>query len=153
MLALGVLLAAMIANKILYTGATLFDFKVEIIGTVALLVFVILGPMLVFTPQILNARQRGIEDYGRLGQRYAREFELKWLRGDRPAEELLGSADIQSLADLRGGFEVVKKLHVAPFDLRNVITLAVVTLIPVLPLVLTASSVEDILDRLLKTVF
>jgi len=153
LLALGVVLAGMIANKIFYAGATLLEFKVEIVGTVTLLVFIILGPMLVFTPQILNARQRGIEDYGRLGQRYAREFEFKWLRGDRPADELLGSADIQSLADLRGGFEVVKNLRVAPFDLRNVIALAVVTLIPVVPLVLTAASMEDLLDRLLKTVF
>jgi len=153
LLAFGVVLSGMIANKIFYTGASLLEFEVEIVGTVAVLVFMILGPMLVFTPQILNARQRGIEDYGRLGQHYAREFELKWLRGDRPGDELLGSADIQSLADLRGGFEVVKNMRVAPFDLRNVITLTVVTLVPVLPLVLTAFSVEDILDRLLKTVF
>jgi hypothetical protein len=154
LLAMGVVLAGMIANKIFYTGATLLEFKVEIIGTVALLIFMILGPMLVFTPQILAAKHKGIEEYGRLGQRYAREFARKWMRGDRPADEpLLGSADIQSLADLRNGFVVVKDIHMAPFDMKNVITLALVTLIPVAPLLLTTFSVEELLDRLLKTLF
>ena len=154
LLAMGVLLAGMIANKIFYTGATLLEFKVEIIGTVAVLVFMILGPMLVFTPQLMAAKHKGIEEYGRLGQRYAREFERKWMRGDGPGDEpLLGSADIQSLADLRNGFVVVKDIHMAPFDTKNVITLAVVTLIPVAPLLLTTFSVAELLDRLLKTVF
>jgi hypothetical protein len=154
LLGLGAVLAGMIANKIFYSGAALLEFKVEIVGTVALLVFMILGPMLAFTPQLLEAKHRGIAEYGRLGQRYAREFDRKWVRGDGPAgEPLLGSADIQSLADLRNSFVVVKDIRMAPFDIKNVITLAVVTLIPVAPLLLTTFSAEEILDRLLKTLF
>jgi hypothetical protein len=154
MFALGVVLAAMIANKILYAGATLFDFKVEVVGTVVLLVCMILGPMLVFTPQLIATKHRAIEDYGRLGQQYSRDFERKWMRGEPPADEpLLGSADIQSLADLRNGYTVVKGMHVAPFDLQNLIVLTLVTVTPVVPLVLTAFSMEEILDRLLQTVF
>jgi hypothetical protein len=154
LLGLGAVLAGMIANKIFYSGAQLLAFKVEVVGMVALLVFMILGPMLAFTPQLLDAKHRGIAEYGRLGQRYAREFDRKWVRGDNPAgEPLLGTADIQSLADLRNSFVVVKDIHWAPFDVKNVLTLAVITLIPVAPLLLTTFSVEEILDRLLKTIF
>lgn len=154
MLAMGAVLAGMIANKIFYSGAALLEFKVEVVGMVALLVFMVLGPMLAFTPQLIEAKHRGIGEYGRLGQRYAREFDRKWVRGDNPAgEPLLGSADIQSLADLRNSFVVVKDIHWAPFDMKNVMTLAVITLIPVAPLLLTTFSVEEILDRLLKTIF
>ena len=154
MLALGVLLSAMIANKILYAGATLFDFKVEVVGTVALLVLMVLGPMLAFTPQLIVAKHRGIEHYGRLGQQYAREFEQKWVGGDRQAgEPLLGSADIQSLADLHNGSKVIRDMRVAPFDLKNVGVLTLVTLAPCVPLVLTVFSIEEIVDRLLKTIF
>jgi hypothetical protein len=154
LLGLGAVLAGMIANKIFYSGAALLAFKVEIVGLVALLVFMILGPMLVFTPQLLDAKHRGIAEYGRLGQRYAREFDRKWVRGERAAgEPLLGSADIQSLADLRNSFVVVKDIHWAPFDMKNVLTLVVITLIPVAPLLLTTFSLEEILDRLLKTLF
>ena len=48
-----------------------------------------------------------MDDYGKLGQRYAREFDRKWMRDGAPDEPLLGSADIQSLADLRNGFLVI----------------------------------------------
>jgi hypothetical protein len=154
MLAMGALLAGTIANRIFYTGAQLLEFKVEVVGMVALLVFMVFGPMLVFTPRLLEAKHHGIADYGRLGQRYAREFDRKWIRGERPADEpLLGSADIQSLADLRNGFLVVKDIRSTPFDLKDVITLAVFTLAPLAPLLLTKFSVDELVDRLLKTIF
>lgn len=50
-----------------------------------------------------------------MGQRYAREFHRKWMRdGDTVDEPLLGSADLQSLADLRNGFLVVKDIKPMP---------------------------------------
>jgi hypothetical protein len=151
LLAFGTVLAAMIANRIFQTGAALPEFKVEIVGTVVLLVFFILGPMLAFTPKLIAVRHRGTEEYGRLGQRYAREFDRKWIRGNRPAgEALLGSPDIQSLADLRNGFLVVKHIRVTPFDARDVAALAASILLPVAPLLLTMFSVEQILQRVLK---
>jgi hypothetical protein len=83
-----------------------------------------------------------------------REFDDKWLRGGAPADEpLVGSADIQSLADLGNSFEVLKGMRAAPFDMRTVLQLAVVTLLPVLPLTLTMISLEELLQRLLKVIF
>jgi len=154
MLGMGAVLSGMIANKILYTGATLFDFKVEVVGMVALLSSLVFGPMLAFTPKLLQVKHHAIAEYGRLGQRYAREFDRKWIHGEHPAgEPLLGSADIQSLADLRNSFVVVKDIRWTPFDVWDVVTLTAFTLIPLAPLLLTAFSVEEILDRLLKTIF
>jgi len=66
---------------------------------------------------------------------------------------LLGSADIQSLADLRNSFVVVKDIRWTPFDVWDVVTLTAFTLIPLAPLLLTVFSVEELLDRLLKTIF
>ena len=154
LLALGTVLAGMMANRIFYEGAKLLDFKVEIFGTVGLLVFVVLGPLLVFTPQLRVARRKGMEEYGNLGQQYAREFNRKWIRGGRLADETpLGSADIQSLADLRNGYLVVEGIRLTPFSMRNVISLAVIMLLPVAPLLLTTFSVEELLDRVLKVLF
>jgi hypothetical protein len=154
MLALGAVLAGMIANKVLYTGAQLLEFRVEVVGMVALLVSLVFGPMFVFTPRLLEVRHHGIVEYGRLGQLYASEFNRKWIRGERRADEpLLGSADFQSLADLRSAFLVVKDIRWTPFDLWDVVTLAVFALIPLLPLLLTVFSLEELLDRVLKTIF
>jgi hypothetical protein len=45
-------------------------------------------------------QSEGLAEYGALAQRYVREFDQKWLRGGAPADEpLVGSGDIQSLAD------------------------------------------------------
>jgi hypothetical protein len=150
----GALMAGMMANRIFYMGATLLEFKLELIGLVFMMVFVILGPLLVFAPRLAAAKRAGLREYGTLAQRYTGEFDQKWLRGGAPpGEPLIGSADIQSLADLNNSYEVVKEMRLAPFNLQAVLQLAVITLLPVLPLMLTLISLEELLGRLLKVVF
>ena len=154
LLAQGVLMAGMIANRIFYSGATLPQFKVELIGLVAVMVFAVLGPLLVFSMKLEAAKRAGLREYGTLAQRYVREYDDKWLRGGAsPDEPLVGSADIQSLADLGNSFDVVKEMRFVPFGLQTVLQLAVTTLVPVLPLMLTMISLEELLERLLKIVF
>ena len=87
LLALGTMLSGMIANRIFHDGATLLEFKVEIVVTVACWSLLVLGPLIVFYPQLRAARRKGMIEYGALGQRYAREFNHKWLRGPRPADD------------------------------------------------------------------
>ncbi len=154
LLAQGALLAGNFANRIFYAGAKLPEFKVELIGLVAVMVFAVLGPLLVFGPQLADAKRRGLREYGILAQRYVREFDRKWLRGGAPADEpFVGSGDIQSLADLGNSFEVVKGMRWVPFTSQTVLQLAVITLAPVVPLTLTMISLEELLERVFKIVF
>jgi len=144
LLAQGVLLAGMMSNRIFYAGAKLPEFKLELIGLVSAMLFVILGPLLVFSPRLAATKRAGLRDYGTLAQRYVREFDRKWLRGGAPADEpLIGSADIQSLADLGNSFQVVKGMRWAPFTLQTVLQLVATTLAPVVPLALTMIPLED----------
>ena len=150
----GALLAGLMANRIFYTGATLPQFKLELIGLVSVMLFAILGPMLVFVPALAAAKRAGAREYGLLAQRYTREFDHKWLRGGATADEpLIGSPDLQSLADLGNCLAVVKEMLVIPFNIRTVVQLAVVTLLPVAPLLLTMIPMEELMDRLLKVAF
>src|SRR5437764_1378428 len=104
----GALLAGQFANRIFYLGAALPGFKVEVGVMVIFLLCVVFGPLLVFAPQLAQARRTGLREFGTLAQRYVREFDAKWLRGRAPADEPLGgSADIQSLADLGNSYESV----------------------------------------------
>lgn len=64
-------------------------------------------------------------------------------------EPFVGSGDIQSLADLGNGFEVVRTMQIAPVTKGAVIQLAVMTLVPIVPLALTMMPLE----QLIKTVF
>lgn len=154
LIAQGTLLAAVMTNKIFYQGVKLFDFKPEIFGLVALMVFAVLGPLVVFLPQLAAAKRVGLREYGTLATRYSLDFDRKWLRGGVAADEpLLGSADIQSLADLGNSYSVVKEMRWAPFSMQTVLQLGVTTLLPVLPLMLTVFPVSELLDRLLKLLF
>ena len=58
LMAQGALLAGMMANRIFYAGATLPEFKVELIGLVAVMLFAVLGPMLVFSVQLEHGQAR-----------------------------------------------------------------------------------------------
>ena len=154
MLAQGVLLSGTLANRIFFAGAKLLQFKVEVIALAAAMVFAVLGPLLVFAPQLGLAKRVGLREFGTMAQDYAREFNRKWLRGGAPPDEpLVGSADIQSLADLGNSFEVVKGMRLAPFTMQTVLELAVITVIPVAPLLLTMISLEDLLEKLLVVIF
>jgi len=150
----GVMLAGVMANKIFYAGAKLTDFKLELLAMVTMMLFFVLAPLLVFTPRLARTKRIGLAEYGGLAQRYVREFDQKWLRGGAPTDEpLVGSADLQSLADLGNSFEIVKGMKPVPFGKDTLLQLAVISLAPVAPLVLTMIPLGELLDRFLHVVF
>jgi AcrR family transcriptional regulator len=150
----GCLVAGFIANRIFYLGAALPQFKIEIVALVVFVLCMVLGPLLLFAPQLAEAKRRGNREYGTLAERYVREFDAKWLRGGAPADEpLVGSGDIQSLADLSNSFEVVRTMRIAPVTKEAFVQLVVATLAPVVPLALTMMPVEELLKKLIGIVF
>jgi hypothetical protein len=150
----GVMLAGPLANRIFYLGAALPEFKVEIAVVVVFLLCVVLGPLLVFAPQLAQAKRTGNREYGALAERYVREFDAKWLRGGAPADEpLVGSGDIQSLADLVNSFEVVRTMQLAPITRDALLRLVGATLVPVVPLLLTMMPLEELLRKLFGILF
>lgn len=145
-----VLIAAMVGSRILHHGAQLQAFKYEIAGSVVFALLQALGPLLVFAPSLAAAKRRGLRDYGVLADRYVREFDRKWLQGGAaPEEAFVGSADIQSLADLGNSYAVVREMRPIPFGKETVLQLAAVTIVPLLPLALTIIPFEDLVRRVL----
>lgn len=154
LMAHGAIVAGNLANRIFYLGANLTDFKGEIAVMVAFLMCVVFGPLLAFTLQLAEAKRTGKREYGTLAQRYVRAFDAKWLRGGAPADEpLLGSADIQSLADLGSSYEVVQTMSTTPVTRDAVLRLAAAVVVPIVPLVLTMMPWEDLLKKLLGIIF
>ena len=150
----GVLLAGTMANQIFFAGAKLTDFKLEIVGGVGVLLLLVLGPLLFFSPCLMRAKRTGLRDYGMLASRYVSEFDLKWVRGGATDDEqLIGSGDIQSLADLGNSFQVIREIKPFPFGKDTVIQIVVIPLLPVLPLVLTMIPLEELIIKLLGAVF
>ena len=145
------LLSGNLATQILFEGKSLLSFKLQIAGFVAFFVLFILGPLGMFTPQLARAKRKGLEEYGTLANRYVQEFEEKWIRRGVPkGEELLGSGDIQSLADLGNSYTTVQEMRVVPFGIRDVTPFVVASAVPLLPLLLTVFSLEELVTRLIK---
>jgi len=149
----GALLAGVIATRVLYGGRTLMEFKLDAIGLIGFFVLFLLGPLMVFTPALSQAKRAGLAQYGKLASTYVTAFESKWIRGEANDAELLGTGDIQSLSDLGQSYSVIREMNVVPFGLQDITRLALATAVPLLPLTLTVFSLEELVMRLLKIVF
>lgn len=150
----GVVLAGLAASQIFYAGHDLMSYKVEIVGYLSFFIAVMLTPLTVFIPRLARAKRQGKRDFGKLASRYVEGFEEKWLHGAGPADEaLLGSGDIQSLADLGNSYTVIQEMRLAPFGLKDVVRLALIGATPFLPLTLTIFSLEELVSRLIKVMF
>jgi hypothetical protein len=150
----GALLAGVIASQIFHAGQDLMGFKVQVAGFVAFFVAAVLSPLTVFMGKLAQAKRQGLGAYGTLASRYVEEFEEKWVEGGASAEEqLLGSGDIQSLADLGNSYTVVQEMRLVPFGWKDVTRLAASAALPLLPLTLTILSLEELVSRIIKVLF
>jgi hypothetical protein len=153
-LAHGALLVGLLASRILFLGAALPQFKLEIAIVVVFILCLVVGPLLVFAPQLAQAKRRGLREYGTLAERYVREFDAKWLRGGAPVDEpFVGSGDIQSLADLSNSYEVVRSMGIMPVTKEAFLQIGAATLVPLLPLALTMMPLEELLKTLFGILF
>jgi hypothetical protein len=148
----GAILGGLIASRILYQGQTLMSFKLNIMGLVGFFVLVILGPLTMFSPLLARTKRRGLREYGTFATGYVLDFDQKWLRVGTD-EAVLGTTDIQSLADLGTSFAVVREMNLVPFSRGDVIQLAAATAAPLLPLLLTMMPLEELLTRIIKIIF
>ncbi len=149
----GAMVAGQIASRIFYNGQSLFSFKLTIAGFVVFFVAAILAPLFLFTPQLFRAQNKGLAEYGAFAGDYVRDFDQKWLRMKVKSEELLGTNDIQSLADLGNSFAVVREMRMVPFGTDDVVWLLVATALPMAPLLLTMMPLEQLITEAAKMVF
>jgi hypothetical protein len=149
----GTLFAGVAGAGILFDKRELVSYWPELLAATVLLLIVALSPLAMFVPMLFRTKRNGLAEYGALAQRYVRDFDRKWLHGRVPDEPLLGAADIQSLADLTSSFEVVAGMRFLAVNRRTVLTLALATLLPMVPLIFTVFSPREVVALLWKGVF
>lgn len=147
-LAHSVLVAAVIQNKIWSTGAKLDQFHVELGGVVVFLAVLAFTPLFFFAGKANLARRAAIAEYGALASRYVAAFREKWMSGRvASGDALVGSADIQSLADLSGAWDAVRETRLVPLTRHSFVQLIVGAGIPLVPLALNLVGWKDLLQR------
>lgn len=150
----GVLLAGWLSTRVIVAKASLLEFKGEVAAIVVLVLVLTLAPLTVFLRSLTRAKRRGVIEYGALAARYVNEFQDKWIAADAdPGEPLVGSANVQSLADMAGSYEIVQTMRSMPITPQMIIGFAAATLVPVAPLLLTLMPLSEILKKLTGILF
>ncbi len=151
--ALSSVLSAEAAFLIVFEKVGIETFKIPYIALLVVVELMFLGPLLMFVPILIRSRLAWLRDYSLFVDMYNRSFHEKWIAGKAPADQpLLGSSDIQSLADLGNTFRYIQDMKPLPFNLRVMIRLAIVTSLPCLPLLLLVMPIDKILELLTKVV-
>ncbi len=140
-----------LANDIVYDKIPLQSFAPAIGTYVVVALLIMVGPLIVFAGILLKTKRIGLHQYGTLATDYTGSFHRKWIEHQNADNEpLLGTGDIQSLADLGNSFGFIEKMRALPIDLRLLLHLVIATLLPITPLLLTVMPLKDILKLLMK---
>ena len=108
-----------------------------------------LGPLLVFGDKLLAARTKAMGVYMGLAARYVTEFESKWMSNGLPAgEPLLGTPDLQSLADLANAVNVVRTMRLVTIGPRLLTAMALAAVLPFVPLLLFQYPLAELTQKL-----
>jgi hypothetical protein len=130
--------AAGIGEHVLYGGEQIETYLEAVLILIVAVCVTIRFPLIFFTGALLKTRRRGEIEFGGLAMNYVRAFDRKWVTPtEPPAEQLLGSADLQSLADLGNSYNLAREMKKALLNLDSIKALVFATALPMLPLILT----------------
>ena len=151
--ALSCSVAGRIANTMVFEGAPLVSFKFTLAGFVVLSVIMGLLPLALLFPKLKKVRKEGLLEYGRLANTYTGSFDRKWVHPTaRPSEHLLGTPDLQSLADLGNSFVFVENMRWAPISRKLVQQLAGWTAIPLIPIIIFGTPTAELVQQVMKMI-
>ena len=151
--ALGFIFAGHVVNGLVHEGERLASFKFPMAGFLALSIIVGLFPLTLLSPKMAQVRRAGLRKYSKLGNQYTESFEQKWTGTvEPPSETLLGTSDIQSLADLRNSYQVIEQMAIAPITKRLTLQLAVLAGIPFVPIIIFGTPTAELVRQIVKMV-
>lgn len=153
LLAHSVLLAGMIFNRIWNAGASPAQFKVEIVSIMVFLIILPLSPLMFFMFSLIKTKRNGTFEYATVANRYVNIFRKKWIDSESKNDEsLLGTPDIQSLADLTNSFTVSAQMRIVPFGRGSIISIVILTALPLLPLIFTIMPFDKIIAQTINVI-
>jgi hypothetical protein len=142
-----------IYSHILYDSESLSDFRMPIAAMLVFVVLVLLLPLAFFAARLARAARAAKLEFGILSSHYVNDFHRKWIGGGGRGEGLLGTPDLQSLADLANSFNVVAEMRLLPVGKQSLLRLIVLIGLPFLPLVFTMIPLNEVIKSLFKLAF
>ncbi|HTS69019.1 MAG TPA: hypothetical protein VMO17_08535, partial [Terriglobia bacterium] len=116
-----------------------------------LMMTLFMAPLGMFTKKLWQCRITGMSEYMCMADRYVTAFDRKWIRDPNASgESQLGTADMQSLADLTNSVNVVRGMRLIPVGRRQLTILVSSTIAPLLPLVLLKYPFFQVMKKVVK---
>jgi hypothetical protein len=109
-------------------------------------------PLLVFCPHVFRAQRRAVLLYNPFALSYVIRFHRKWIER-QTGEEVLGTPDLHSMADLDGSFQIIQETRMFVFSVRKLSELWIAGILPMLPLVVTVVPVDAMVKRIGSMLF
>jgi hypothetical protein len=149
--ALSAAISSVVAHAVLYTHMKLQSFTNLGVVSLVLMLLIFVGPLFVFTPTLLKTKLKSVFSFGALCHEMSTLFAAKWLV-PRTANDpkILDSADSSALADLNSSYDTMNRMRPFVFSHKFVMTFAVASALPALPLVATVIPLKDILLQIFK---
>ena len=150
--AVGAVLAGAWGTQLLAHRATLRELFPAILAFLLLMLAIAVVPLLPFCRQLYRLRRRALAQYGDFAMQYMRGFHVRWIDPPVPGAQALGSPEIQSMNDLGGVYGVVTTTRLFVFGLRSVLAVWFAALLPMAPILVSTSTVEQLIGRIVKMV-
>ena len=110
-----------------------------------------MAPLCMFSPKLWKCRITGMSEYMGMADRYVNAFDRKWIRDETASgESQLGTADLQSLADLTNSVNVVRGMRWIPVGQRQTTILLASTITPLLPLLLLKYPIDQMTAKVFQ---
>lgn len=148
--AFSAVVSAGIAEQIAARGEQLQDHYGTIVVMLLVCAALLIAPLYMFSARLWSVRVRGRAEYADLAATYVSGFDAKWVHGAAREDELLGSPDLQSLADLANSVKVIDEMKLAPVTGEMVMHYAAAVLAPMLPLMLFEFPLQEIAGRMIE---
>jgi len=149
--AFSAIVASRWAHEVVYHGASVLSFKLQMAAFVILALCLFVSPLLPFMPRLARAKNNALLDYGTLVGRQGRLVRRRWVEGKEiEADGVLDAPELGPVADLNTAYDAVNAMRPLPIGALPVVPLLVALALPMVVVVALQVPVKDIVAGLLN---
>ena len=149
--AIAIMSSGSLAYEILREGHSVFEYKLLVSVFVLASLLLMYGPLFLFARASLWARERVFSQYAATANLMFNEYEGRWIAGVWKGDPE-GNMDPSAMTDYSQVFENIRRMRVVPIEPRLLLAAAGMIFLPFLPLIFTAMSLQELLQRIAKAV-
>jgi hypothetical protein len=145
----GVIAAGPVANQVVHHHLDPLHFKSVAFGAAGIVVFVCVGPLLVFVRRLIDAHHQGILEYTSLAMHMGDRFRSRWMSPRQRLDQ--ATIDMSDFTGTNASYSIAHNafsIQILPVELRSVGLLIVTTFLPFVPVWLLAVPFGAVIKRL-----